>query len=482
MKAEGTEQDGLGFKLKARLCVHGTKDAEKDSLRTDAAVASHEGFRLTYSIASKLGFILGKGDISGAYPQSGTAKREIYVTPPRCVGEKHKIWLLLVTFYGILTAGTKWQRASDGLVINQLGFEVVIGISQLFRISEGGKIQGIIAKYVDDMLVAARTSRQLAETKNGIMKSFTVGQWVETPDGLQMNSTEVLQHPEEISLSMPSLAKEIEPVKIFPGRRKQITEDASQSEVRAIRSVAGKLGYLGIACSPIADFAASFLQQCIPKLTIGGPKSLNGVIRDARNRLHEVKYLQPSVEEQGNGYILAFSDAGYPHTHRKSVRQEGSIIGIAFGDKAGSKFHTLTWMSRKQRRVSTSTASAETIAAVSTVGLAMYMCQVYQNITGERLPVTLAVDSKALHRTLATHSQPRDRAMVVEVHRLRLHHMQGDLDKVVWIPGVQNPADPLTKPLAGGTTDILEEMLATGRLVFDVEDLRNIGVALREEA
>ena len=138
-------------------------------------------------------------------------------------------------------------------------------------------------------------------------------------------------------------------------------------------------------------------------------------------------------------------------------------------------------MSRKQRRVSTSTASAETIAAVTAVGLALNIWQVYENATGVRLPVTLAVDSKGLHRSLATHSQPRDRSMVVEVHRLRMHHMQGDVERVVWVPGVENPADPLTKPLAGGTTEILEQMITTGRLVHKVNDMRDIGIALREE-
>ena len=82
---------------------------------------------------------------------------------------------------------------------------------------------------------------------------------------------------------------------------------------------------------------------------------------------------------------------------------------------------------------------------------------------------------------MATHSQPRDRAVTAEVHSLRLQHMYGDIDRIVWIPGTENPADPLTKPLAGGTTGILETMLSTGRLVHDVDNLRGIGIARKEE-
>ena len=70
---------------------------------------------------------------------------------------------------------------------------------------------------------------------------------------------------------------------------------------------------------------------------------------------------------------------------------------------------------------------------------------------------------------------------MADVHRLRLLHMSGDVDEIVWVPGTKNPADPLTKSLAGETAGILEEMLATGKLVHDVDDLRDIGVARQEE-
>ena len=55
------------------------------------------------------------------------------------------------------------------------------------------------------------------------------------------------------------------------------------------------------------------------------------------------------------------------------------------------------------------------------------------------------------------------------------------IDTVSWIAGKDNPADPLTKPLAGGTTAILEEILATGILPCDIDKMRDYGKVLREE-
>lgn len=296
-----------------------------------------------------------------------------------------------------------------------------------------------------------------------------------------MNSTDILQTSDFISISIRSLVKEIAPIHIPLGRRQQLDELEYSLKVQQVRSMAGKLRYIGIACSPLAAFDASYVQQCLPQLTVSGIKVINGVLRDTTRRQHKIQYPQSTAEEKKNKHLLVFSDTGYPHPSRKSVAQEGCIVGVAFEVKAGSKFHTLTWFSRKERRVSKSSASAETIAAVTSIGCAMSVSKAYKNATGVCLPITLAIDSRGLHRSLATHSQSRDRSVVAEVHRLRLHHKDGDIDRIVWIPGNENPADALTKPLTGPTTAILELMLVEGNLVHDVDDLHGYGIAKIEK-
>lgn len=99
--------------LKARICPHGNQDDERESLRTDAAVASHVCFRLLYCLSMIFGLLLGKLDIRGAYTQSGPAHRKVYVRPPRCLRLWNTLWLLTATIYGLVSAGRKWQRASD---------------------------------------------------------------------------------------------------------------------------------------------------------------------------------------------------------------------------------------------------------------------------------------------------------------------------------------------------------------------------------
>ncbi len=153
------------------------------------------------------------------------------------------------------------------------------------------------------------------------------------------------------------------------------------------------------------------------------------------------------------------------------------MVGIAFGADAGSGFHTVPYQSRKQRRVATSTGEAETIAAVTAVGCARALQDSLFSLSGTRLGIVFVVDSEGLHRCLATQSQPRDSAMNEDVHRLRVDYESGAINDIVWIPGVCNPADALTKPMAGQGADALEKMLVTGRLPISIDDRGKYGPA-----
>jgi len=106
---------------------------------------------------------------------------------------------------------------------------------------------------------------------------------------------------------------------------------------------------------------------------------------------------------------------------------------------------------------------------------------VYKNVTDVNLPITLIVDSDGLHKSLATQSTPRDMSMLADVHSLRLDYESKLIDSVCWIQGTKNPADALTKPLAGETTGILEEMMSTGTILTAIDNTKGYGGALKEE-
>ena len=471
------------LKLKSRLCVHGNKDDERESMRTDAAVVSHFGFRMVYSMACMFGMVIGQGDARGAYTQSGDAKRAIYVRPPFRVGNFTVYWLLKTTSYGIVSAGRKWQRKSDGIVQRALELSLVIGMPQLFvQRSDDGTMLVLLAKYVDDFLCAARNEVVLSNVHKRITQAVELGSWKQWPDVMDVNSTEVVQTVDYVSVSAKRLKSEVEVVVLSPSRRKNISAEVTDSESRSVRSMAGKLGYIGVAVSPLASFAASYVQQILPKMTVAGVKHSNGIAKDILRRDIKILYIRPTPVEVRRARIAVFTDAGYPHQGvEKKVAQEGCLVGVAFGTHHGAPFHSLGWISRKQRRVSNSSLQAECIAAVTGVGMATHAAKVWKNATNMVLPLTIVVDSLGLHRTVSTQATPTDMGSAHDIHALRVDYESGLIDAVSWVAGKMNPADPLTKPHAGETAGILTEMLATGRLPCDINVLRCYGKALQEE-
>lgn len=241
--------------------------------------------------------------------------------------------------------------------------------------------------------------------------------------------------------------------------------------------------YLGMAMYPPALLISSVMQQSIPHLTVSRIKELNGVVRDLQRRQRMLTYNAPG-KGLDEARIVIFSDAGYPHVtipKLKTVAQEGCIGGISFGEKRGSTFHTLVYFSRKQRRKSDSSFAAECIAAVSAFGMGTMLQQVLDELLGVKLKITLVVDNSGLQKCISTESTPRDLSTMVDVSRLRMAYNEGFLDKVVWIRGVDNPSDALTKTLPGDTAGLLDELMNEGKLTVSVDNEMNRGKALTEE-
>ena len=71
---------------------------------------------------------------------------------------------------------------------------------------------------------------------------------------MDVNSTEVFKTTMSNVASSRGLKSEIEVAKISTSRKKNITCPRNEREVRCVRSLAGKLGHLGVATSPLASF------------------------------------------------------------------------------------------------------------------------------------------------------------------------------------------------------------------------------------
>lgn len=93
----------------------------------------------------------------------------------------------------------------------------------------------------------------------------------------------------------------------------------------------------------------------------------------------------------------------------------------------------------------------------------------------------MVIGGKGLHSNLSSELSPRDPLMDKDAALLREEYLGKEIDVIVRVKGTENPANPLSKPLAGETLDILDWMLTEGRLPIGVDDIRQYESVLEGE-
>ena len=108
-----------------------------------------------------------------------------------------------------------------------LKLDVVIGMPQQFaRVTPQGLCL-LVAKYLEDSLIAVRNEEWLGYAREGIGQSFETGQWTQTPQSISINSTEVTQHPDCTVVSMHTFLRDFRVIKL-PLRRARTLQARSR--------------------------------------------------------------------------------------------------------------------------------------------------------------------------------------------------------------------------------------------------------------
>lgn len=456
--------DDSSLKLKGRIVVHGNRDADRDLVRSDCAAADMMLIRLVISLTTIMGFNLGSADIKGAYMQSGPIQREVYVRPPKdCYRRRGYVWRLLKLPYGMVDAGRQWLLRVEDWLLGSAGMNRVDGVNQIFTRTEGGRIKTIVAKVIDDFLVAGST-----EDIKGFFKElsgeFQVGK---TAIGglFRFNGCEIDVGRDAVELSMWDYIEKLSPVELTRERRRQKGEKATASEETAYRALAGTLMYMGNSVTPQASFITSRMQQELGDLRVGHIIEGNNRTKEMVNLRPYIRYIRPSG--MSDMRIVSLSDAA--HGGSSSIYgQTGGICGILI-EACGVTdriFHPISWTSHKQKRVSYSAFGAEILAAADADDRGFYLKMSLKSMMPRRnLKHELFVDARALFDTITTLHEPREYRLRKTVARMRDAYESGELDYVTWIDGRSNLADALTK-VSPEVSIRLNNMLACG--IWDV--------------
>lgn len=446
------------LRLKCRLVPHGNRDKEKESLRSDCATAQFPIIRLLVAMAAIFKFRLGCIDITGAFLQNPPIERDIYVQPPRGWSDPGMLWKLLKPAYGLVESGRMWQLLIDQWLNNQK-FEQIPGLPQLFVLRDsGGSVHMLIAKVVDDFLVAS-SRNQLEQFNNAISKAFKVGKFC-TDDSFLFNGCNITQSSTGITMSMESYLSSVESIDVARSRRKEKDSLCTDAERKLFLRLTGRLNFLGHATLPQAAFVASYLQQSVGSLHVSDLSTANSCLYELRKLTPTLSF--PISTTASKPEYIAFSDASMG---RHTYGQTGYISGISFLESSRRLFYTIDWHSGKQSRVCFSSLGAEILAAAESADRSSLVVQGIHSICNaeKTLSLRLATDSMGLWSTISTLHEGKDYRLRPVVSRLRDCYEGGEIHIMMWIPGTCNIADALTKRNLS-SYQILNEVLINGYL------------------
>lgn len=155
-----------------------------------------------------------------------------------------------------------------------------------------------------------------------------------------------------------------------------------------------------------------------------------------------IRYTRPSDSKRHTLSIVVFSDA----SRSNECGQIGFVAGLLIGDfEKDSIYHVLHWSSNKSRCPVKSIGAAEILAAGNAVDEAKMLAAAYTALLHVKIDVVVCVDCKDLYDSLSTCHRSADKSIRADVAVIMYEFETHNINRMIWIPGKINPADPLTK-------------------------------------
>ena len=170
------DQDGNVIKFKARLVAQGfTQVYGIDYAETYAPVARYASIRLILALAAHYDWELHQMDVVTAY-LNGALDVPIYMRAPqgleltneRCPDDH--VCLLLKSLYGLKQSGRQWHANINHSLVSK-GF-VPLHADRCVYVRRRTSSIAIIALYVDDLLIACNTTKELTAIKRELTQKY----------------------------------------------------------------------------------------------------------------------------------------------------------------------------------------------------------------------------------------------------------------------------------------------------------------------
>ncbi|KAJ3552017.1 hypothetical protein NP233_g12969 [Leucocoprinus birnbaumii] len=417
---------------KSRIVAKGyTQIQGVDFEETYAATARLESFRLILAIVASLGLVLWQLDFVAAYLNSDI-EFDVYMEQPQGFSEGggDMVWKLRKTLYGTMQGGHDWFKTLSK-AYKELGYRQSLAEPTIWTRRDGEKFT-ITCTYTDDTMGGSSDSAEAERAKRELGEKFEAKVMKEVDHMLGIK-VEVVE--EGIRISQKAYAKRMlekfgmESCKLrstpLPVGIALSTKDGPDTDEEKEENEKG----------PISRGAR------VPDVVTANPgrahwEAMKHVMAYVRGTLdygityHRGASLQP----------VGFVDSDFVNDRDTRRSTDGHVFFAGGGP--------VSWSTKRQETVATSTTEAEYMAVSQAVQQAMWLSSFFdQAAIPQQRPVTLFIDNNgAIDMTKTYRGHKQTKHIDVRHHFIKEKVEMGEFSPV-YIPSEDNVADLLTKPL-----------------------------------
>lgn len=439
--------DGSIDKFKARLVIQGFKQREGvDYFDTYAPVARITTIRLLIALASIHGLVIHQMDVKTAF-LNGDLDEEVYMKQPEgfiVKGQEHKVCRLIKSLYGLKQAPKQWHQKFDEVILGD-GFKINQADKCVYSKFNNSGQGVIICLYVDDMLIFGTNQIEVDKTKEFLSTKFSMKDLGEADvilgikikregKGLTLTQSHYIekvvkrfQCDKSTPVSTPMDPSE----KLLPN----LGEPISQLEYS---QVIGCLMYAMTSTRPDIAFAVGKLSRYTSRPSSSHWKALRRVLRYLKGTMtYGIAYVgSPSTLE-------GYTDASWI----TNMEDHSSTSGWVFLLGGGA----ISWASKKQSCITTSTMESEFVALAAAGKEAEWLRNLIHEIPlwpKPISPIAIFCDSQStLAKAYSQVYNGKSRHLGVRHSSIRELITHGVIS-VVFVRTHNNLADHLTKSLA----------------------------------
>lgn len=436
-------------KFKARLVARGFSQRYGiDYEDTFAPTMRMDSLRVILAIVAMEDLECHQVDVNNAFTESENSE-EIYMRPPEGVEiARGNVLRVLKSLYGLKQAARDWYNCLCS-ALRKLGFESIPSDPCIFVNHKGI----VIGTWVDDLVIAGPNILDIKDFKEKLAEIFKIKDLGEIKKILGLKVTRdrrsrvlYLDQTSYIDKMLNDLQMRHEPhhpvhipINGYDALVPAILDDERVPD-KVYRQFIGSITYVMANTRPDIAFATNKLAQFMADPAQYHLTAVKHLLRYLRSTKQMALRYGP---EDPN--LRGYSDADYggDKVGRKSTI--GNVFMLAGG--------AVSWLSRKQRSVATSTTEAEYIAMSTCAKHAVWLSQLLRDVRYAQYlgdnpwTVNLLGDNQssiALIRDPQIHE--RSKHIQIAYHNVRDRQRRGEVN-ITYIPTDEMVADGLTKPL-----------------------------------